>query len=180
MPRRVVSAFGLSQTRRDTKAGLPPTRKDAKAACCGFPLRAGWNGSWSYDQSKGTFGTYGTEWRGTRRWSVSCRFVSDESRFRVRRCDDARRVRHGRRDWRGEASSQSAALMANIVARRYGASSAFVVARKRNGHALTRGQCKAAPYPRSPLGFISSEAAFSGRLRRLRCGSPPPTCQIRP
>ncbi|MCR5751689.1 MAG: hypothetical protein K6G91_06990 [Kiritimatiellae bacterium] len=37
----------------------------------------------------------------------------------------------------GEAKpqSQSAALMANIVARRYGASSAFVVARKRNGHA---------------------------------------------
>ena len=135
MPRRVVSAFGSSQTRRDTKAGLPPTRKDTKAASCRFPLRAGWNGSWSYDQSKGTFGTYGTEWRGTRRWSVSCRFVSGESRVRVRRCDDARRVRHGRRDWRGEASSESAALMANIVARRYGASPAFVVARKRNGHA---------------------------------------------
>ena len=36
VPRRGVSAFGLSQMLRDTKAGLPPTRKNTKAACCGI------------------------------------------------------------------------------------------------------------------------------------------------
>ena len=62
----------------------------------------------------------------------SCFFVSGECRFRVRRCAEARRVRHERRVRRGEASSRDAAIMPHIVARRYGASSAFVVARQRN------------------------------------------------
>ena len=36
VPRCAVSAFGLSQMLRDTKAGLPPTRKNTKTACCGI------------------------------------------------------------------------------------------------------------------------------------------------
>ena len=67
--------------------------------------------------------------------------MSGECRFRVRRCDDARRVRHERRVRRGEASSRDAAIMPHIVARRYGASSAFVVARQRNQLKRNHGDC---------------------------------------
>ncbi len=128
---------GLSQTRMDTKAGLPPDTKIHESGMLRVTSDSRLERFVVVRSEQVDVGDIRDVGDGMAPddWNGSCRFVSGESRVRVRRCDDARRGRHGRRDWRGEASSQGAALMANIVARRYGASAAFVAARKRKGHA---------------------------------------------
>ena len=57
--------------------------------------------------------------------------VPPKAAFRVRRCDETRRVRRGRRGGRGVASSPFPPHTAHVADRRHGASTEFVVARKR-------------------------------------------------
>ena len=90
MPRRVVSAFGLSQMLRDTKAGLPPTRKNTKTACCGITsdnrlkrlmvARASTRGHWGHMGRWGRTG--GAQYAGTFRVGscpAKAGFVSDDA-----------------------------------------------------------------------------------------------------
>ena len=79
------------------KRGFPrheKTRKRLVADSLTQPAETAHGRACQYKGTLGTYGTLGTEWRGTIRWNVSCRFVSGESRVRVRRCAEARRVRH--------------------------------------------------------------------------------------
>jgi hypothetical protein len=58
------------------KRGFPPTRKYTKAACCGFPLRAGWNGSWSRVPVQGDIWDIWDVWDGMAGHNTLERFVS--------------------------------------------------------------------------------------------------------
>ena len=73
------------------KRGFPPTRKDTNAACCGLPLTAGWNGSWSRVPVQGDIWDIWDVWDGMAGHKTLERFVSVRVRRKPGSCPTMRR-----------------------------------------------------------------------------------------